>query len=82
MGIIDPMVVLNPIADVLEAPPTVAVEVGEGFGVVSDHGVEVKRLRVGEIGVGDRSGDCRVPRGGLLKIVDMADGERISVRQV
>jgi hypothetical protein len=35
----------------------VAVEVGEGFGVVGDHGVEVESLRVGEIGVGDGNGD-------------------------
>ena len=35
----------------------VAVEVGEGFGVVGDHGVEVESLRVGEVGVGDRNGD-------------------------
>lgn len=34
-----------------------AVEVGEGFGVVGDHGVEVEGLRVGEIGVRDRDGD-------------------------
>jgi len=37
----------------------VAVEVGEGFGVVGDHGVKVEGLRVGEVGVGDRSGDGR-----------------------
>ena len=35
-----------------------AVEVGEGFGVVGDHGVEVESLRVGEVGVRDRSRDC------------------------
>ena len=35
----------------------VAVEVGEGFRVVGDHGVEVKGLRVGDIGVGDGDGD-------------------------
>jgi len=34
-----------------------AVEVGEGFGVVGDHGIEIEGLRVGEVGVGDRSGD-------------------------
>src|SRR6266481_2559656 len=34
-----------------------AVEVGEGFGVVGDHGIEVERLRVGEVGVGDGRGD-------------------------
>src|SRR5690242_13402882 len=32
---------------------TVAVEVGERFGVVADHGVEVEGLRVGKVGVGD-----------------------------
>ena len=37
----------------------VAVEVGEGFGVVGDHGVEVEGLRVGEVGVGDGYGDIR-----------------------
>jgi REP element-mobilizing transposase RayT len=31
----------------------VAVEVGEGFRVVGDHGVEVESLRVREVGVGD-----------------------------
>ena len=36
---------------------TVAVEVGEGFGVVGDHGVEVEGLGIGEIGVGDGSGN-------------------------
>ena len=36
-----------------------AVEVGEGFGVVGDHGVEIEGLRVGEIGVGDRNGNGR-----------------------
>ena len=35
----------------------VAVEVGEGFGVVGDHGVKVEGLRVGEVGVGDSFGD-------------------------
>jgi hypothetical protein len=35
----------------------VTVEVGEGFGVVGDHGVEVEGLRVGEVGVGDGDGD-------------------------
>ncbi|HEV2194403.1 MAG TPA: hypothetical protein VGR55_02420 [Candidatus Acidoferrum sp.] len=34
-----------------------AVEVGEGFGIVGDHGVEVEGLRVGEVGVGDSFGD-------------------------
>lgn len=34
-----------------------AVEVGEGFRVVGDHGVEVKGLGVGEIRVGDGRGD-------------------------
>ena len=34
-----------------------AVEVGESFWVVADHGVEVEGLGVGEIGVGDRSGN-------------------------
>ncbi len=29
------------------------VEIGEGFGVVVDHGVEVEGLRVGEVGVGN-----------------------------
>src|SRR5208337_1263140 len=33
------------------------VEVGEGFRVVVDHGVEVEGLRVGEVGVGDCDGD-------------------------
>src|SRR2546427_12370985 len=32
---------------------SVAVEVGEGFRVVGDHGIEVEGLRVGEVGVGD-----------------------------
>src|SRR5258708_23531470 len=36
-----------------------AVEVGEGFGVVGNHGVEVEGLRVGEIGIGDGNGDSR-----------------------
>src|SRR2546427_8039898 len=36
---------------------SVAVEVGEGFGVVGDHGIEVEGLRVGEIGVRDGNGD-------------------------
>ena len=36
----------------------VAVEVGEGFGVVGDHGIEVEGLRVGEVGVGDGNGDA------------------------
>ena len=36
-----------------------AVEVGEGFGVVGDHGVKVEGLRVGEVGVGDGHGDVR-----------------------
>ena len=35
------------------------VEVGEGFGVVGDHGVKVEGLRVGEVGVGDGHGDVR-----------------------
>src|SRR5208337_4023770 len=35
------------------------VEVGEGFRVVVDHGVEVEGLRVGEVGVGDGSGNVR-----------------------
>jgi len=35
----------------------VAVEVGEGFGVVGDHGIEVESLRVGKIGIGDGDGD-------------------------
>lgn len=30
-----------------------AVEVGEGFGVVAEHGVQIEGLRVGEVGVGD-----------------------------
>jgi len=34
-----------------------AVEVGEGFGVVRDHGVKVERLRIGEVGVGNCNGD-------------------------
>src|SRR5438128_2077316 len=34
-----------------------AVEVGEGFGVVGNHRVEIEGLRVGEVGVGDGSGD-------------------------
>jgi len=34
-----------------------AVEVGEGFGIVGDHGVEVEGLRVGEVGVGHGHGD-------------------------
>src|SRR5690349_20315447 len=34
-----------------------AVEVGEGFGIVGDHGVEVQGLRVGEVGVRDGNGD-------------------------
>src|SRR5689334_8238025 len=34
-----------------------AVEVGEGFGVVGDHRVEVEGLRVGQVGVGDGSGN-------------------------
>jgi hypothetical protein len=33
------------------------VEVGEGFGVVVDHGVEVEGLWVGEVGVGDGRGN-------------------------
>jgi len=35
----------------------VPVQVGEGFGIVRDHGVEVERLRVGEIGIGDGHGN-------------------------
>src|SRR6266478_4197399 len=34
-----------------------AVEVGERFGVVGDHGVEIEGLRVGEVGIGDRCWD-------------------------
>ena len=34
-----------------------AVKVGEGFGVVGDHGVEVEGLGIGEIGIGDGDGD-------------------------
>src|SRR5437762_13054512 len=29
-----------------------AIEVGEGFGVIGDHGIEVECLRIGEVGVG------------------------------
>jgi len=36
----------------------VTLQVGEGFGVVGDHGVEVESLGVGEIGVGDGNGDA------------------------
>jgi len=36
----------------------VAIEVGEGFGVVGDHGVEVEGLRIGEVGVGNGDGDA------------------------
>jgi hypothetical protein len=39
------------------APIAVAVEVGEGFGVVGDHGVEVEGLGVGEVGVRDGHGN-------------------------
>lgn len=39
-------------ADTAETP----VEVGEGFGVVGCHPVEVEGLGVGEVGVGDRCG--------------------------
>src|SRR5208337_4844031 len=38
-------------------PVAVPIEVGEGFGVIRDHGVEVEGLRVGEVGVGDGDGD-------------------------
>jgi hypothetical protein len=34
-----------------------AVEVGERFGVVVNHGVEVEGLRVGEVCVGDGDGN-------------------------
>ena len=34
-----------------------AVEVGEGFGVVGNHGVQVEGLRVGEIRIGHRNWD-------------------------
>ncbi len=34
-----------------------SVEVGEGLGVVGDHGVEVEGLWVGEIGVRDGNGN-------------------------
>jgi hypothetical protein len=34
-----------------------AGEVGEGFGVVADHGVEIQSLRIGEVGVGNGSWD-------------------------
>ena len=34
-----------------------AVEVGEGLGVIGDHGVEIESLRVGEIGVRNGSRD-------------------------
>ncbi len=34
-----------------------AVKVGEGFGVVGDHGIEVEGLRVSEIRVGDGNRD-------------------------
>ena len=34
-----------------------AVEVGEGFGVVGDHGIEIEGLRVGEVGVRDGNRD-------------------------
>ena len=43
--------------------PGVPVEVGEGFGIVADHGVEIERLRIGQVGVGHGSGD-RGPVGG------------------
>jgi hypothetical protein len=36
---------------------SVAVEVGGGFGVIGDHGIEIEGLRVGEIGVRDGDGD-------------------------
>jgi len=32
------------------------IEVGEGFGVVGNHGVQVQGLRVAEVGVGDGNG--------------------------
>src|SRR5579871_6862640 len=41
----------------------VAVEVGEGFGGVGDHGVEIEGLRIGEVGVGHGRGN-RGPVGG------------------
>ena len=34
-----------------------AVEVGEGFGVVGDHGIEIEGLRVGEVGIRNGNGD-------------------------
>ncbi len=46
-----------PIASIPARVWQVSVEVGEGFGVVGDHGVEVEGLRVGEIGVRDGNGD-------------------------
>jgi len=41
----------------------VAVEVGECFGVVVDHGVEVEGLGIGQVGVGNGRGNGR-PVGG------------------
>ena len=35
----------------------VPIQIRERFWVVGDHGVEVQRLRVGEVGVGHRGGD-------------------------
>jgi hypothetical protein len=40
-----------------------AVEVGEGLGIVANEGVEIERLGIGEIGVGNRLGG-----GGLVGI--------------
>jgi len=37
----------------------VTSEVGEGFGVGGDHGVEIEGLRVGEVGVEDGDGNAR-----------------------
>ena len=51
----------NKVHDIIKTA-TVAVEVGEGFGVVGDHGVEVEGLRVGEVGVGNGDG-CAGPVG-------------------
>ena len=38
------------------------VEVGEAFGIVGHHGIEIQRLRIRQVGVWDRRGHRRPVR--------------------
>jgi len=51
------------------------IKVGESLGVVAHHGVQIQRLRIGEIGIGDRN-----RRGGPVRAEPTAKARGIKAR--